>query len=350
MIRGSRLVRRLIGVAGLASAMFALPVLGQGPVTAEFTYQGKLTDAGVPVTNAVDFRFTLFDSPSGGAQVGSTLLLNNTTPISGLVTVGLDFGFSAFMGQQRYVEIEVRNPAGIGLYSVLTPRQRVAATPYALYALNGNAGPQGPIGPQGLPGTAGAPGAQGPAGMNGNDGAPGAPGAQGPAGLNGNDGAAGAAGAPGTNGTNGTNGTDGTNGTNANVKVFYFNNQLSSAWTGTIVGTDSSTSWSLSLSNSAFTQGAKDSALVAVFKKGSDNASMNLPIYNGMKQESFVLPSGNTNIDLNVKRMDNLAFERPETANYRIVLAYPSFVKTHPEIDWNSERSVLAALKPRSGN
>jgi len=199
----------------------------------------------------------------------------------------------------------------------------------------------------GDPGPSGSNGVNGQQGKDGEKGAQGAQGTQGPTGL---QGPKGDVGTDGSNGTNGTNGTDGTNGTNANVKVFYFNNQLSSAWTGTIVGTDSSTSWSLSLSNSAFTQGAKDSALVAVFKKGSDNASMNLPIYNGLKQESFVLPSGNTNIDLNVKRMDNLAFERPETANYRIVLAYPSFVKKHPEIDWNSERSVLAALKPRSGN
>jgi hypothetical protein len=143
-------VRRIISVAGLAAIMFAAtPAMGVGPVTSEFTYQGKLTDAGVPVTNAVDFRFTLWDTAAGGSQIGSTLVLNNTAPLNGLITVGLDFGFSAFMGQARYLEIEVRNPAGIGAYSTLTPRQSIAATPYAMYALNGNPGPQGPAGPAG---------------------------------------------------------------------------------------------------------------------------------------------------------------------------------------------------------
>ena len=156
--------------------------------------------------------------------------------------------------------------------------------------------------------------------------------------------------AGGPQGPAGTNGTNGTNGTDANVKVFFFDNQPGSAWTGTIVGIDSSAKWTLSLNNAAFTQAFKDTAGVFIYKKGVDGVSRVLPLINGQKQETFEMPSGNTNIDVVVNRFDDKAFERPSVASYRVVLAYKSFIKLHPEIDWNSERSVMAALLPRNGN
>ena len=158
----------MIAATGLAAALFASPAMGQAPVGSAFTYQGKLTDAGAPITNACDFRFRLFGVATGGAQIGATLGLENTTPVNGLLTVSLDFGFAAFQGEGRYLEIEIRNPAGTGAWTTLTPRQSMTPVPYALFALNGN-----PSGSAGRARCAGADGSDGPDGnawSNGSDG------------------------------------------------------------------------------------------------------------------------------------------------------------------------------------
>jgi hypothetical protein len=169
------------------------------PTDTAFTFQGQLKKAGVPITGTADVRFTLWDALSGGSQIGNTLTVVDSPLTSGLLTVDLDFGVSVFNGDGRWVQIAVRSPAGgTGSFTVLTPRQPILPTPYALYALNGNPGPvgaTGPAGEQGPVGPAGATGPVGPAGTDGRDGSPGLPGptgATGPQGLQGEPGAPGA--------------------------------------------------------------------------------------------------------------------------------------------------------------
>ena len=41
-----------------------------------FTYQGRLTDGGTAANGNYDLQFQLFDSLSGGTQIGSTQTLN----------------------------------------------------------------------------------------------------------------------------------------------------------------------------------------------------------------------------------------------------------------------------------
>lgn len=53
--------------------------------------------------------------------------------------LGLNFGTGAFNGDQRWVQVEFRNPAGTGQYLTLAPRDKILAAPYALYALNSTA-------------------------------------------------------------------------------------------------------------------------------------------------------------------------------------------------------------------
>jgi hypothetical protein len=65
----TKVARHMIAATGLAAALFASPAMGQAPVGSAFTYQGKLTDAGSPITNACDFRFKLFGVATGGAQL-----------------------------------------------------------------------------------------------------------------------------------------------------------------------------------------------------------------------------------------------------------------------------------------
>ena len=110
------------------------------PVDARFTFQGQLRDGDALVSGNVDIRFTLWDAQDGGAEVGTPVTRTNLTVTDGRFATELDFGASAFAGDARWIQMEVRSPAGTGQYLAL-PRQRVNAVPYALYSLNGGLSP-----------------------------------------------------------------------------------------------------------------------------------------------------------------------------------------------------------------
>src|SRR5437763_972892 len=99
-----------------------------------FTYQGRLADGGTAANGNYDLQFALFDSLSGGTQIGSTQTLNAVAVTGGVFTVSLDFGASAFTGASRFLEISAR-PTG-GSFTLLTPRQQVTSTPYAIRSAN----------------------------------------------------------------------------------------------------------------------------------------------------------------------------------------------------------------------
>ncbi|GEM_PF-1200808 len=159
-------------------------------VDPSFTYQGELRSGSNPATAPVDLRFRLFSAASAGTQLGTDLITTNITPVQGRFNVNLNFGNVFSAGQQRWLEIAVRN-AGGGAYTTLTPRQQLTATPFSAYALSGNQGPQGAIGPQGAVGATGATGSQGLQGLPGSTGATGATGPQGAAGPQGSTGSPG---------------------------------------------------------------------------------------------------------------------------------------------------------------
>jgi hypothetical protein len=107
--------------------------------TTSFVYQGWLSDGGAAANGNYDLQFALFDSLSGGAQVGSTQTLNTVAVSNGVFTVGLDFGANAFNGANRFLEISAR-PSGAGSFTLLTPRQQITSTPYAVRSTSaGNA-------------------------------------------------------------------------------------------------------------------------------------------------------------------------------------------------------------------
>ena len=107
-------------------------VLGQ---SSSFTYQGRLTDGGAPANGNYDLQVALFDSETGGMQVGQTQTIANVPASGGVFTVTLDFGPAAFPGAARFLEISMR-PSGAGNYTLLTPRQAISSTPYAVRSLN----------------------------------------------------------------------------------------------------------------------------------------------------------------------------------------------------------------------
>src|ERR1041385_951767 len=100
--------------------------------SASFTYEGRLTQLGNPVTGLFDMQFKLFDTASvgTGGQKGAAIT-NAAAPVTnGIFVVTLDFGASVFDGSARFLEIGVRSSSAIP-YSILAPRQQVASIPYA---------------------------------------------------------------------------------------------------------------------------------------------------------------------------------------------------------------------------
>jgi hypothetical protein len=123
------LVALLVVLFLLTSAMTAL---AQGTA---FNYQGRLQDGGAPANGNYDLQFTLWDAVSGGTQQPQpspvTVTRGFVAVANGSFTVQLDFGASAFPGADRFLEIGVR-AAGGGAFAILSPRQQITSTPYAI--------------------------------------------------------------------------------------------------------------------------------------------------------------------------------------------------------------------------
>src|SRR2546425_6218501 len=107
--------------------------------TTSFTYQGKLTDGGTAANGNYDLQFTLWDAAAGGTQQPAgapvTVTRSSVAVSSGIFTVQLDFGATAFPGADRFLEISAR-PSGAGSFTTLAPRQPITSTPYAIRSLN----------------------------------------------------------------------------------------------------------------------------------------------------------------------------------------------------------------------
>ncbi len=125
-------MRTRFAVTSLCAALCVLPAVGQTPLGSEFTWQAHVSLDGQPLNGTADFQFKLFDALQGGAQVGTTQAVNNVTVTDGLVNAELDFGAAAFNGDERFLEIAVRSPAGGGQFQTLAPRQPLTGAPYAL--------------------------------------------------------------------------------------------------------------------------------------------------------------------------------------------------------------------------
>jgi hypothetical protein len=116
----------------LTIVLSAGAIFGQ---TNGFTYQGRLTDGGTPANGNYDLQFALFDAADGNNQIGQTKTVSGVPVSAGVFTVTLDFGANAFSGANRFLEISAR-PAGAAAFTLLTPRQSITSTPYAVRSLN----------------------------------------------------------------------------------------------------------------------------------------------------------------------------------------------------------------------
>lgn len=125
----------------LALLIAATIAHAQAPTTRAFAYQCQVKKAGAPLTGTADFIFSLYDSLTGGTQIGTDQFALGTNLVNGLATAELDFGTAAFNGDGRWIQVQVRSPAGGGAYTLLSPRHPILPAPYALFALN--TGPTG---------------------------------------------------------------------------------------------------------------------------------------------------------------------------------------------------------------
>jgi len=130
---GRMLIGRL-SAAAIVSTMFCSISLAADPLDKSISYQGRLTNSGSPVTGLADLKVRVYNAAVGGARTGGPITLLNVPVQDGLFNLNLDFGAFdfAFIGEMRWLDIEVRSPPGVGLYTKLTPRQEITSVPSAL--------------------------------------------------------------------------------------------------------------------------------------------------------------------------------------------------------------------------
>ncbi len=136
-----------LAMAAFAAALLAVPpvlahqVLAQtrdqarlgDTVPSGFVYQGVLERSGQPVTEPFMASFVLYPVPSGSVGPVTSEIQRLVTPDNrGLFSVELDFGL-VFDQAPLYLQISVLNDSGGP--TVLTPRTRITAAPFANYAL-----------------------------------------------------------------------------------------------------------------------------------------------------------------------------------------------------------------------
>jgi hypothetical protein len=114
----------------LLTFVLCLSAFAQGTA---FTYQGRLNVGANPANGTYDLQFTPYGLASGGSGVAAPLTKSPVGVTNGLFTVTLDFGAGVFTGASRWLEIGVRTNGGAS-FTVLSPRQPLTPTPYALYA------------------------------------------------------------------------------------------------------------------------------------------------------------------------------------------------------------------------
>jgi hypothetical protein len=128
----TRILPFLAGVAGAGVCALSCP---SEATAAAFTYQGRLLSGGAPAAGAYDLQATLWDAASGGGRVAGPITNTAVAVSNGLFTTALEFG-AVFDGSPRWLELGVRPVGGGAAFTLLTPRQALTPSPYALYAPN----------------------------------------------------------------------------------------------------------------------------------------------------------------------------------------------------------------------
>lgn len=128
---GRTLRAAVVALAVVAVAALAAPAHAEN-IFYNFTYQGSLSDNGIPAVGLYDLRFTIFDAVSGGSQVVGYNSFEDVSVVQGVFTVELSWSRIPWeTAEARYLQVEVRPGASTGGYTIL-PRQRINPTPLAI--------------------------------------------------------------------------------------------------------------------------------------------------------------------------------------------------------------------------
>jgi len=129
LVMGSVRIAQSLGVCALV--VIGCLMSAAAPIDGRFSYQARLTSGGVPITGVVDARFSLWDAAAAGAQIGANTEFLSQAVSDGVYNANLDFGVAALNGDMRWLQVEVRSPAGVGGYVVLG-RREILGAPYAI--------------------------------------------------------------------------------------------------------------------------------------------------------------------------------------------------------------------------
>jgi trimeric autotransporter adhesin len=151
----------------LCAGMLTLQAYAQAPN--KFSYQAVVRDAkNNLVTNApIGTKISLLQGSASGKSVYEEIH-TSTTNANGLAAIEIGGGkvvsgdFSSINWAEGPYFIKTETDLAGGSQYSLTAISELLSVPFALYAANGNPGPQGPQGIQGIPGPQGIPGISAP--------------------------------------------------------------------------------------------------------------------------------------------------------------------------------------------
>jgi hypothetical protein len=125
-------MRNLFAALVLLSAFNLQPSTAFAQGTA-LTYQGRLNNNGSPAAGTYNLTFALFNTNITGVPIAGPVTNNAVFVTNGLFTVLIDFGPGVFTGAANWLQIGVATN-GVSSFTILTPRQQLTPTPYAIYA------------------------------------------------------------------------------------------------------------------------------------------------------------------------------------------------------------------------
>lgn len=109
-----------------------------------FSYQGELSQAGTLVNGTADFRFSLFDAQTNGNTVGVEDVHVGVIIENGRFAVNLEQWTVHYDGTPLWLEIKV-DIGSSGLFTTLTPRQKLEPAAYAEFSYDSAAAGGGDI-------------------------------------------------------------------------------------------------------------------------------------------------------------------------------------------------------------
>lgn len=105
----------------VASGLLAFPTLAAPD--AEYTYQGRLSESGLPANGTYPMVFRLYDAPVGGSLVSPAVSLPGVAVADGVFSEDLTFDITAF-NDQVWLEVVVNG-------ATLSPRTKITGAPFA---------------------------------------------------------------------------------------------------------------------------------------------------------------------------------------------------------------------------